>query len=73
MLKIGSFYLNGFVVTKDYAQAKRWYEKAAAAGNSDAMKEIGDIYYRGGEGVPVDVAEAKRWYEKAVLQAILTR
>jgi TPR repeat protein len=46
-------------VTLDYAEAKRWYEKAVAAGNSQAMTNIGD-FYRNGYGVTQDLAEAKR-------------
>ena len=30
-------YEHGLGVTQDYAEAKRWYQKAAAAGNSQAM------------------------------------
>ena len=48
---------------QDYAEAKRWYEKAAAAGDLVAMN-IG-MFYRNGNGVTQDYAEAKRWYEKA--------
>jgi TPR repeat protein len=49
---------------QDYAEAKRWYEKAAAAGDLVAMNNIG-MFYRNGNGVTQDYAEAKRWYEKA--------
>ena len=44
--------------------ARRWYEKAAAAGNASAMNNLGTLY-DGGRGVRQDYAEARRWYEKA--------
>jgi hypothetical protein len=50
---------------KDYAEARRLYEQAAAAGYATAMNNIGAIY-EGGDGVPVNYAEAFRWYGKAV-------
>ena len=54
-------------MTQDYAEAKRWYEKGAAAGNSGAMSSLGYIYELG-EGVTKDYVEAKRWFEKQQLQ-----
>jgi Caspase domain/Sel1 repeat len=50
---------------KDYAEARRLYDKAAAAGYAMAMNNIGAIY-EGGDGVPRNYAEAARWYGKAV-------
>jgi hypothetical protein len=50
---------------KDYPEAKRLYEQAAAAGYAMAMNNIGGIY-EGGEGFPRNYAEAYRWYGKAV-------
>ena len=65
MKEIGDiYYRGGEGVPGDVAEAKRWYEKVAAAGNSRAMTDIGSSYYYG-YPPPVDVAEAKRWYEKA--------
>jgi hypothetical protein len=50
---------------KDFAEARRLYEKAAAAGYAMAMNNIGGIY-EGGEGLPANYVEASRWYSKAV-------
>jgi tetratricopeptide (TPR) repeat protein len=50
---------------KDFAEARRLYEKAAAAGYAMAMNNIGALY-EGGNGTPVNYAEAARWYGKAV-------
>jgi tetratricopeptide (TPR) repeat protein len=49
---------------KDYPEAKRLYEQAAAAGYVMAMNNIGAIF-EGGEGFPKNYAEANRWYGKA--------
>jgi caspase domain-containing protein/Sel1 repeat-containing protein len=50
---------------KDYPEAKRLYEQAAAAGYAMAMNNIG-LIYEGDEGFPRNYAEAFRWYNKAV-------
>jgi Caspase domain/Sel1 repeat len=50
---------------KDYAEARRLYEQAAAAGYAMAMNNIGGLY-EGGSGTPVNYVEAARWYQKAV-------
>jgi hypothetical protein len=50
---------------KDYAEARRLYEQAAAAGYAMAMNNIG-VLYEGGNGTPVNYVEAARWYQKAV-------
>jgi hypothetical protein len=50
---------------KDYAEARRLYDKAASAGYAMAMNNIGGIY-EGGEGVARNDAESVRWYSKAV-------
>jgi tetratricopeptide (TPR) repeat protein len=49
---------------KDYAEARRHYEKAAAAGYAMAMNNIGALY-EGGSGVAKNYDEAARWYGKA--------
>ncbi|SDT00985.1 caspase family protein [Bradyrhizobium canariense] len=50
---------------KDYVEARRLYEQAAAAGYAMAMNNIGALY-EGGEGTPINYAEAVHWYQKAV-------
>lgn len=49
---------------KDFAEARRLYDKAAAAGYSMAVHNIGAMY-EGGQGVSIDYFEAARWYRKA--------
>jgi TPR repeat protein len=55
----------------DYAEAMRWYRKAADQGNAAAQTNIGYLYYRGW-GVAQDYAEAMRWYRKAADQGNAT-
>jgi Caspase domain/Sel1 repeat len=50
---------------KNYAEARRLYDQAAAAGYAMAINNIGGTY-EGGEGVARNYAEAVRWYSKAV-------
>jgi TPR repeat protein len=49
---------------QDYAAARRWFEKAAAAGEAGGMTDLGFLYANG-HGVPQDYAVARSWYEKA--------
>src|SRR6202030_3239031 len=48
----------------DYVQPRTWYEKAAALGNSEAMNNLGSMYYRG-DGVASDDVAARGWFQKA--------
>ena len=49
---------------KDFAEARRLYDKAAAAGYAMAFNNIGALY-ESGLGVHVDYAQAVSWYKKA--------
>ena len=53
------------VARKDYAEARRLFDKAADAGYAMAMNNIGALY-EAGYGVSQNYAEAARWYGKAV-------
>jgi Sel1 repeat len=50
---------------RDFAEARRLYEQAAAAGYAMAMNNLGGVY-EGGDGASQNYAEAARWYGKAV-------
>ena len=52
-----------YEASKDYANAKAWYEQAAGAGSSAAMYGMGNIYFAG-EGVNKDPAQAVAWFQK---------
>ena len=48
----------------NFVKAIKWYRKAAAAGNSYSMTDIG-MLYGAGQGVPQDNSEAMQWFRKA--------
>ena len=52
-------------LTKDEAKAVIWYEKAAEAGNANAMNNLGYAYDYGKGGLTKDEAKAVEWYRKA--------
>lgn len=52
---------------RDYAEAMRWYRKAADQGNAKAKHDVGVLYLKG-YGVPQDYVEAMRWFRKAADQ-----
>ena len=54
-------------VAQDYAQARQWYQKAAEAGNADAMVNLGFLYEKGW-GVTQDYAQA-RWLLQQAAEA----
>ena len=51
----------------DYAEALKWYRKAAEQGYASAQHNLGNSYSKG-EGVTQDYAEAVKWYRKAAEQ-----
>lgn len=61
---MGFYYDVGVSVTKDYAEAFKWYRMAANQGNAGAEYILG-TYYAKGFGVDKDEAEAAKWYRKA--------
>jgi uncharacterized protein len=50
---LGSMYAKGEGVAQDWAQAKAWFEKAAAQGNAAAQFSIGFMYAQG-QGIKQD-------------------
>ena len=55
-------------VEKNEAEAAKWYQKAADAGNDYAQVNLGVFYQTGGCGLKRDLAKAAEWYEKAAAQ-----
>jgi TPR repeat protein len=53
-----------YLGAKDYAKALPLLQKAAEAGNVEAMRNLGSLYANGW-GVTMDWAESHRWYQKA--------
>ena len=65
--KGGDFYFGRNGVSKDYAEAAKWYRKAAEQGHLDAQTNLG-FCYANGKGVAKDEIEAVKWYRKAAEQ-----
>ena len=57
----------GHGAAQDYAEALKWYRKAADHGDAEARYNLGVIYERG-DGVPQNCVEAVRWYHLAADQ-----
>ena len=66
---MGRYYYNGEegVVSKDYAKAAYWLEKAVNNGveNSSTLSMLGELYSKGGYGLVKNESKAKYWKEKA--------
>ena len=62
--QLGVCYRFGQGVSKDEAEALKWYLKAAAQGHEKAQYNVG-VCYDAGTGVAQDHEEAARWYRKA--------
>ena len=64
---LGVMYEEGIGVAQDYAEAVKWYRKAADQGDVGAQNHLG-VMYDNGKGVNKDYAEAAKWYRKAAEQ-----
>lgn len=60
----------GSGIKKDLAEARRWTERAAQAGDAKAMHNLA-LYAFNGEGGAKDQAEASRWFKKAAEQGVV--
>ena len=65
--RLGILYEEGLGVTKDFAQAAKWYRLAAERNNPGAQNSLGNLYFDG-NGVAKDPSEALNWYRKAAEQ-----
>ena len=57
----------GLGVPQNYAEAFKWFRKAADQENAEAQVLLGYMYYLG-QGVPQNYEEAVKWYLKAAEQ-----
>jgi TPR repeat protein len=64
MYKLGSLYVKGEGVAQDDAKALKWFQKAADAGDTDAMVRAAFLY-ECGNGVAKDPGKAHELYQKA--------
>jgi TPR repeat protein len=44
---VAELYENGWGVTQDYSKTHKWFEKAAADGNADAITHLGQLFEKG--------------------------
>ena len=65
---LGVMYLNGQGVPQDYAEAAKWYRKAAEQGDVDATRILGLAYYLG-KWVPQDLVQSYFWFSLAASRA----
>lgn len=65
MVVLGDSYLAGNLVQQDTAQAYRYFNLAAEAGSTDAMRGLA-LMYGAGNGVPKDPAKRYEWLKKAI-------
>jgi TPR repeat protein len=63
--------VNGRGVAQDFAEAARWYRKAADQGNAPGQASLGDMYAHG-QGVTQDYAEAASRAARGALAARAT-
>jgi len=61
-------YLNGQGVPQNYAEAAKWYRKAAEQGDVDATRILGLAYYLG-KWVPKDLVQSYFWFSLAASRA----
>ncbi len=61
---LGELYAKGKGMVQDYAQARAWYEKAAAQGHPHAQNNLAELYFAG-LGVPQDYVRAYMWVDLA--------
>ena len=65
---LGFMYLNGQGVPQNYAEAAKWYRKAAEQGDVDATRILGLAYYLG-KWVPKDFVQSYFWFSLAASRA----
>ena len=63
-----AFYAGLFGAATNYAEAVKWFRKAAEQNDAKAQFELASCYVNG-EGVTKDFGEAAKWYRKAAEQS----
>jgi TPR repeat protein len=65
---VGECYADSKGVQRDYAQAAKWYRKAADKGDIRGELHLAGLYRDGGKNFPRDMVQAAEWYRKAAEQ-----
>jgi uncharacterized protein len=60
--RMGIIYATGKGVPADYREAEKWFQKAAAQGDLDAMWNLGNIHHHGRGNFKKDFIEGEKWY-----------
>ena len=63
-ITLATMYYRGQGVLQHFAEAAKWFRKAADQGDANASARLAVMFQRG-EGVKQDAAEAAKWYRKA--------
>ena len=64
---LAQFYLDGFLVEEDDAEALKYCKQGAELGNSTCMFQMGRFYERiNSAGIEKDPAQARRWFRQAI-------
>jgi TPR repeat protein len=66
-VQFARLYAKGEGVTNSYAEAAKWFRRAADQGNSDGRLGLGELY-EAGQGVPKDLDQAIKFYRQAAEQ-----
>ncbi len=64
---LGVMYQNGQGVTKESAEAAKWYLRSTEQGHPDAQQNLA-LLYRNGDGAAQDYIRAHMWYSLAAGQ-----
>ncbi len=64
---LGDYYSDGEKKRPDYAEALKWYRKAAEQRDTDSQFALGLLYFEG-KGVSQDYREAFAWFKKSAAQ-----
>ena len=71
IFELGKRYAEGDGVRQSWAEAVKWYQKAADQGNADAQYNLG-FCYANGDGVRQNWAEAVKWYNRSKLNKYIS-
>lgn len=67
---LGALYEYGHGVPQNYAEAAKWYRRAAEQGHSTAQHNLG-VLYANGQGVAQHYGYAGQWWQKAAEQRFI--
>jgi TPR repeat protein len=65
--ELGVMYYKGEVVSKDYVESFKWFQKAAEYGLPEAQFNLGLLFSKG-QGVDKNSSDALKWFQKAAEQ-----